>query len=464
MFFEHIFDNTLAHSSYVIGCQVSGEAIVIDPKRDVDSYLAIAQKNNLRITHITETHIHADYLSGTQELAAITGASIYLSDEGGAEWQYEFDHIGLKNGDQIRLGNLIFQVLHTPGHTPESISFLLTDTPATMEPIMVFTGDFVFVGDIGRPDLLEAAAGIQGSKDIGAQQMYRSLAKFQSLPSYVQVWPAHGAGSACGKALGAVPSSTVGYELIRNWAFQFPNDEEGFKSYLLADQPEPPRYFAMMKKLNKSVRPLLLEVPQYPSLSAEEFKAEYASHTLIIDTREKAKFAASHLAGTINIQNNKSFNTWAGWVIDYNQPFVLIAEEVELEDLARKLMRIGLDQAIGYITESDLKNLGLPLQNQRIIDYDSMLSRISDPSYQIIDVRNATEYAEAHLPGAENLFVGTLTQHLHKIDPAKKTVIHCQSGDRATLAQSLLAAHGYSEVENYSAGMKEWKEKGGPLA
>jgi len=157
MFFEHIFDNTLAHSSYVIGCQVSGEAIVIDPKRDVDSYLAIAQKNNLRITHITETHIHADYLSGTQELAAITGASIYLSDEGGAEWQYEFDHIGLKNGDQIRLGNLIFQVLHTPGHTPESISFLLTDTPATMEPIMVFTGDFVFVGDIGRPDLLEAA-------------------------------------------------------------------------------------------------------------------------------------------------------------------------------------------------------------------------------------------------------------------------------------------------------------------
>mgnify|MGYP001094281422 FL=1 len=221
MFFQHIFESSLAHSSYIIGCQAKGVAIVIDPKRDVDSYLEIAQKNNLTITHIAETHIHADYLSGTLELAALTGAQPYLSDEGGEDWHYEFPHIGLKHGDQFHVGNLIFQVIHTPGHTPESISFVLIDTPATMEPVMLFTGDFVFVGDIGRPDLLENAAGMVGTKEIGAHQMYRSLQHFLTLPDHIQVWPAHGAGSACGKALGAVPSSTVGYEKIRNWAFQY---------------------------------------------------------------------------------------------------------------------------------------------------------------------------------------------------------------------------------------------------
>ena len=211
MFFQHIFEKSLAHSSYIIGCQAAGQAMVIDPKRDIDTYLKIAEENNLKITHIAETHIHADYLSGSQELAYVTGAKMYLSDEGGQDWQYDFEHVGLKNGDTIEVGNLIFEIMHTPGHTPESISFLLTDTPATKEPVMIFTGDFVFVGDIGRPDLLEAAAGLIGTKEVGAKQMFESLKKFQVLPDYLQVWPAHGAGSACGKALGAVASSTVGY-------------------------------------------------------------------------------------------------------------------------------------------------------------------------------------------------------------------------------------------------------------
>ncbi|HMP29804.1 MAG TPA: MBL fold metallo-hydrolase, partial [Saprospiraceae bacterium] len=198
---------------------------------------------------------------GSRELAALTGAQMYLSDEGGQDWQYEFPHIGLKDGDTIMVGNLKIEVMHTPGHTPESISFLLTDTPASPEPVMMFTGDFVFVGDIGRPDLLEKAAGIVGTQDKGAVQMYDSIKRFDSLPPYIQVWPGHGAGSACGKALGAVPSSTVGYEQIRNWAFQYKDDKDGFISYLLTDQPEPPKYFAMMKKLNKVERPLLTSVP-----------------------------------------------------------------------------------------------------------------------------------------------------------------------------------------------------------
>ena len=236
MFFQNIYEKGLAQASYLIGCQKTGEAIVIDPRRDIDVYLEIAEREKLKITKITETHIHADFLSGTRELAAVTNAEILLSDEGGKDWEYQFSHTGLKDGSVFKVGNLKFEVLHTPGHTPEHISFLLTDTAASNKPIMIFTGDFVFVGDIGRPDLLEKAAGIEGTRIVGAKQMFQSLNKFKALPDYVQVWPGHGAGSACGKALGAVPSSTVGYEKLVNWAFQI-DDEEKFVDTLLDGQP-----------------------------------------------------------------------------------------------------------------------------------------------------------------------------------------------------------------------------------
>ncbi|NBP69661.1 MAG: MBL fold metallo-hydrolase, partial [Cytophagia bacterium] len=199
MYFQHVYDKSLAQASYFIGCQKAGVAMVIDPKRDVDTYLEIARQNNMKITHVAETHIHADFLSGARELAALTNAKMYLSDEGGEGWQYEFPHEGLKDGDIIQVGNLKIEVMHTPGHTPESISFLLTDTPASDKPVMLFTGDFVFVGDVGRPDLLEEAAGMIGTKDIGAKQMFKSVERFSALADYIQVWPGHGAGSACGK-------------------------------------------------------------------------------------------------------------------------------------------------------------------------------------------------------------------------------------------------------------------------
>ena len=317
MFFQQVYDQSLAQGSYLIGCQATGEAIVIDAKRDIDVYLEIAKRNNLRITHITETHIHADFLSGSRELAAVTGAAMYLSDEGGKDWQYQFSHKGLKDGDVISVGNLTLKVMHTPGHTPESISFILTDHPATDKPVMLFTGDFVFVGDIGRPDLLEKAAGIAGTKEAGAKQMFQSLKKFEALPDYIQVWSAHGAGSACGKALGAVHSSTVGYEKIRNWAFQYGDDEQGFMNYLLSDQPEPPKYFAMMKHLNKVNRPLLVEVPKHPKLSPAQFRSAYQKGIKVIDTRNKADFAKGFIPGSLNIQGNDSFSTWCGWLLNY---------------------------------------------------------------------------------------------------------------------------------------------------
>ncbi|MFB2121040.1 rhodanese-like domain-containing protein [Parapedobacter sp. 2B3] len=454
MFFQHVYDKSLAQASYFIGCQAKGEAIVIDAQRDIDVYLEIARQNNMKITHLTETHIHADYLCGSRELAAATGAQLYLSDEGGDDWQYQFPHVGLKHGDKINVGNLTLEVLHTPGHTPESISFLLTDHPATDKPVMVFTGDFVFVGDIGRPDLLEKAAGIIGTQEKGAKQMFASIQKFAQLPEYVQVWPAHGAGSACGKALGAVPSSTVGYEKIRNWAFQYGEDEVGFIDYLLDGQPEPPKYFAMMKHLNKVNRPLLVEVPKLPELSKEEFITAYNNGLKVIDTRTKETFAAGHLPGSLNIQGNNSFATWCGWLLNYEEQFVLVANDSQIEDLTRKLMRIGLDNSYGYI--ADITELGLELETEDTIDIEEFKTYIGNPNAQIVDVRGASEYQAYHVDGAEHVFVGTLPENLDKFDKDKQIVIHCQSGDRATIAQSILAKNGFKDVKNYSAGMKEW--------
>jgi len=456
MFFQHVYDKSLAQASYFIGCQAKGEAIVIDAQRDIDVYLEIAKQNNMKITHITETHIHADFLCGSRELAAVTGAQMYLSDEGGEDWQYQFPHVGLKHGDKINVGNLTLEVLHTPGHTPESISFLLTDQPATDKPVMVFTGDFVFVGDIGRPDLLEKAAGLIGTQEKGAKQMYESIQRFAELPEYVQVWPAHGAGSACGKALGAVPSSTVGYEKIRNWAFQYENDEAGFIKYLLEGQPEPPKYFAMMKHLNKVNRPLLVEVPKHPKLSKEQFLTAYHNGLQVIDTRNKTDFAKGFIPGSINIQGNNSFSTWAGWLLNYQEQFILVAHDNQMEDLTRKLMRIGLDNIYGYI--SDVNDLDLELETEDIIDIEEFKSYIGNPNVQIVDVRGLTEYQTYHVEGADHVFVGTLPDNLDKFNKDKQIVIHCQSGDRATIAQSLLAKNGFKNVKNYSAGMKEWME------
>lgn len=461
MYFKHIYDKTLAQASYLVGCQVKGEAIVIDAQRDIDVYLKVAKENGLRITHIAETHIHADFLSGSRELAAVTGAELYLSDEGGETWQYEFPHQGLKHGDLIHVGNLTLEVLHTPGHTPESISFLLTDHPATDKPVMVFTGDFVFVGDIGRPDLLEKAAGLIGTQEVGAHQMYESIRRFAELPDYVQVWPAHGAGSACGKSLGAVPVSTVGYEKIRNWAFQYENDEEGFVDFLLEGQPEPPRYFAMMKHLNKVKRPLLVEVPKHPLLTKEQFLTAYHNGMKVIDARDKSEFAQGFIPGSINIQGKNSFSTWAGWILNYEEQFMLVADDDQMEDLTRKLMRIGMDNIYGYVNK--VEDLGVDLETVDEIGFEGFQNNVGNDEVQIIDVRGENEFKISRVPGAKHVFFGTLPANLDEIPKDKPVILHCQSGDRATIAYSILRRNGFDNIKNYPGGMQEWQEKAVPV-
>lgn len=464
MFFQHIYDKSLAQASYFIGCQKEGVAAVIDAKRDVDTYIEIAKANNMVITHILETHIHADFLAGSRELAKLTGAKLYLSDEGGPGWEYEFDHVGLKDGDKVQVGNLTLDVMHTPGHTPESISFLLTDNPASKEPVMLFTGDFVFVGDIGRPDLLEKAAGIMGTKEAGAKDMYESIKKFESLPDFLQVWPGHGAGSACGKALGAVPSTTVGYEKNRNWAFQYAGNEDGFVQYLLEDQPEPPKYFAMMKKLNKVDRPLLTEVPKLKKISADVLKENMAKGMKLLDARDKTDFAAGYIPGSINIQGNNAFATWAGWFLKYEESFMLLADESQLDDLTRKLMRIGLDNIFGYVPSTSVyTDAGGSLDKVNNISLEETKELINNNGVQVVDLRGASEYKTAHIAKAENVFVGTLPDNLDKVSKDKKVIIHCQGGDRSSIAYSLLAKNGFTNIVNFSGGMNEWVNQGEPV-
>jgi hydroxyacylglutathione hydrolase len=303
-----------------------------------------------------------------------------------------------------------------------------------------------------------------GTADAGALEMYKSINRFAALPDYIQVWPGHGAGSACGKALGAVPSTTVGYEKIRNWALQYKEDQPGFVKYLLEDQPEPPKYFAMMKQLNKVDRPLLTAVPTLTQLSAEALQSAMEKGTKLIDARLKTDFAEGFIPGSINIQGNNAFATWAGWFLKYDEPFILLAEESKLDDLTRKLMRIGLDNIMGYIPSTNtFTAAGGTLQKGNVISLNTTKEMMKDETVEIIDLRGVAEFNAGHIAGAKNVFVGTLPTHLNEVSKDKKVIIHCQSGDRAAIAYSILAKNGYENIYNFSGGINEWVNSGEPV-
>ena len=466
MFFKQIYDEGLAQASYLIGCQAHGTALVVDPRRDVDVYLEEAQQQGLTITKITETHIHADYLSGARELAKLTGAKLYLTDEGDENWKYSgldgFEVELLKDGDVIKLGNISVEAVHTPGHTPEHLSFLVTDGAAATGPMMILTGDFVFVGDLGRPDLLEEAAGIMDTARPGAQRLYQSLKeKFLTLPDHIQVWPGHGAGSACGKALGAVPSSTVGYERRYGWWTDYlkSGDEAGLVEALLAGQPEAPAYFAMRKKLNRDGMPILGGVPIPAKLTPTQFRHQLAEGAVLVDTRDKLAFAGGHLPGAVNIPAGKRFSTWAGWLLSYDTPLVLLSSPERIETLVRELIRIGLDQVVGYIPNlegyapSELETVKqvTAAEVKALIDQDQAL---------VLDVRGADEYRAGHIPGAINIHAGRIMKQLDKVPREGQVIVHCGSGDRSSTAISALLAEGYRNVNNLTGGFNAWNEHG----
>ena len=368
MFLRMVYDDKLAEAAYLIGCQRTGEAIMIDPERDVDRYEKIASANGLRIVAVAETHIHADFISGGRELAE-KGAKVYVSDEGDADWKYQwldkkmggggYNHRLLKDGDTFAVGNIEFKAVHTPGHTPEHLCFMVTDRGAGADkPMGVATGDFVFVGDLGRPDLLESAAGFAGKADPSAHRLYQTVRKFMAWPDYLQVWPAHGAGSACGKALGAVPQSTVGYEKMFNASVLAAKTEQGFVDFILDAQPEPPLYFARMKRDNKIGPRVLGGVPTPRELSVDDLKKVVEKKAMVIDTRSWAAFKQGHLPGALHLPLNNTFNTDAGSLIGEHDVIHLIIEPSRVDEAVRDLIRVGLDKFCGWY-DADLSEKGV---------------------------------------------------------------------------------------------------------
>src|SRR5699024_4381572 len=353
MYFRRFFDEKLAQNSYVVGCQQTGEAIVFDPARHFEEYFKAAEEEGLDIIAVAETHIHADFVSGARELAHRHDVTVYVSDEGDEDWEYQYlddvKHQLLQAGDVFYIGNVKFDVLFTPGHTPESLSFLLTDEGSGAErPMGIFTGDFVFVGDVGRPDLLEKAAQVEGTAEMGAREMFDSLQRFKEMPDYLQVWPGHGAGSACGISLGAVPMSTRVYEKYNNWALQKDN-EDCFEEEFIAGQPAPPKYFSVMNRVNKEGPTLLKQSPIDEVSDVETLENEVANTAVqVVDTRLETEFSERHLPGTFNIPNRNSLPNWAGWLLDYEKDILLIASVYEVDTVKRALESIGLDNVFAF--------------------------------------------------------------------------------------------------------------------
>lgn len=470
MLLKYFYDDKIAHASYMVGCQATGEALIIDPGRDIDIYLAAAAENDMKIAATTETHIHADLISGSRELNARVGAKMYLSDEGDANWKYEYvkaypaeQYQLVKDGDTFMIGNIKVEIFHSPGHTPEHISFIITDTAGANRPMGIFTGDFVFVGDIGRPDLLEEAAGIKGTAEPGARVMFKSLQRFKQLPDFLQVWPAHGAGSACGKALGAVPSSTVGYEKLFNWALPVDNEDE-FVTTLLAGQPEPPYYFAMMKKLNKVGPPILGGIPQPPRLDLSRLKTELAGGVKIIDTRPARDYARGHIAGTINIPHDKSFTNWAGWILDFENPFYVITSSDNIKQVMRDLTYIGLDNCGGYFDLSILDEWDDALEKYSRTTPADIADRIKKGEVTLLDVRGQSEWDEGHIPGAMHIMLGRLANRINEVPTDKPVVVHCRTDGRSAIGASVLQAKGITNVIQMLGGYLQWAAEGRPLA
>ncbi|WP_417747526.1 MBL fold metallo-hydrolase [Rosistilla oblonga] len=464
MLLKYFYDEKLAHASYLVGCQRDKVAVVVDPGRDIEPYLAMAEKEGLKLVGVAETHIHADYVSGARELADRVDATLYVSDEGPADWKYLFldgyKSVLLHDGDHFMVGNIRLDVLHTPGHTPESISFMLTDEGGgANKPMGIFTGDFVFVGSIGRPDLLEEAAGLTGTAEPGARDLYKSAERFKALPDYLQVWPAHGAGSACGKGLGAIPSSTVGYEKLFNPALQF-DDEEAFVRYILADQPEAPKYFAVMKRVNKE-GPRVLGAGHHHNLLPIAGLADAVQAGNVVDLSAAPEFGKAHYPGTINIPVGM-LAAWAGWLVDYDKPTYLICEPQQVEEAARVLHKIGVEEILGAFDTNEVRSQGLANESYPTCSPDELAAKIEAGDVKLIDVRSDEEWNEGHIAAAKHRFLGRLPVTLAGLPRDQKLVVQCRSGARSAIGVSVLQAAGFKNVVNLTGGYTAWKAAGLP--
>lgn len=471
MYFNQVFEPILAQNTYLIGCQETGEAIVFDPMRDIERYLDIALRESLKITAVAETHIHADYLSGLREFAERFGTLVLVSDEGTEEWKYDwvtnskYNYKLLKSSDSFQVGNIKFEVLHTPGHTPEHISFIVSDLVGGKgSPMGIISGDFVFAGDVGRPDLLESAAGQVGTMKPSAKDLYNSLQTFKTLPIHLQLWPGHRAGSACGKSMSSVPVSTVGYEMQSNLAIKETTNEQRFIDYILYGQPSPPVYFPRMKKENRSGPKLLQKIPEPDEISAHSLAEIIAeNNTAIIDTRTWEEYKAGHVHGSIFAPLNNSFNTVTGSFITPDMPIYLIIDRKQLKQAVISLIRIGLDNVAGYITPGELlffsDNDGELIQSNEI-NVSKLKLLLNNDYVFLLDVREASELDEiGYIRGAYNIAYTRLHYRFNEIPSNKTIMVQCRAGSRSKYAFSFLERKGF-EVTHVTGGILEWINAG----
>jgi hydroxyacylglutathione hydrolase len=450
----------LSHYSYAIGSR--GKLAIVDPKRDIDTYLEYAAEREAKIAHILETHIHADYASGARELAEATGAELHLSayDEG-EDYVYQFPHQPMREGDRIVIDGLEISALHTPGHTPEHLAFLLHEAGRGRHPLAMLSGDFLFVGSLGRPDLLGEA-----SKRRLAELLYESLhQKIRDLPDGVEIYPAHGAGSFCGSGMSDRPQSTLGYERASNIFFGDP-DKETFVRHILSSVPPFPDYYRRMKRINSEGPQLLGGLPGGQAFEPEDFRdLMEREQAIVIDLRRPETFGGAHIPGSLSIGMGPTFVTWAAWLVPYDRPILLLAEPgADPESARRALVRVGLDDVRGCLKG------GMPAWMEKGWEM-AELEQISVAELEarrrlgttIVDVRSDQEWAVGHIPGALHIMGGDLPKRFEELPREGALHLICATGYRSNIAASLLRRNGFSEVANVTGGMTGWLQRGLPV-
>jgi hydroxyacylglutathione hydrolase len=452
--FKTIQTEGIAELSYLIGDDDEGVAAVFDPRPDCDIYVDMAREAGLAITHIFETHIHADLVSGSRELcASVESARIFASNEGGAE--YGFEHEKVNDGDRFTFGELLVIARHTPGHTPEHMSYLLADADHPDSPWGILTGDSLFVSSAGRPDLL----GEKHTKQL-AEQQFRTLRDFYlKMPDHVMIYPNHGAGSPCGADIGNRLSSTIGYERRFNKFLQF-DEVQKFTEYALATAPPVPKYYPVMKKVNTQGPQVLGNLPHVPGLPPKAFKeAIEKKNGVLVDVRTMLAFGGGHIPGALNIGGSPILSIWAGWMLDPDEPILLVLEgKNDLEEIVRLFIRTGYTKFSGYLV-GGMKAwdaAGFPLTEVGQMSVHELNRRARD--LQIVDVRSPREWKNGHVPAARHIFLPELRKRVDELDRSNPTAVYCGSGYRASIATSILKPAGFEKLWNVPGSWEAWKK------
>jgi len=460
MYFKQFYLACLAHASYLIGSE--GEAVVVDPQRDVDQYVADAEEQALKIKYVIETHLHADFVSGHRELAERTGAEIVI----GAKAEATFPHRGVRDGDEITIGKIVLRIMETPGHTPESICVVVIDPRVSGEPQKVLTGDTLFIGDVGRPDL---AGGKGYTPRMMAEMMYDTLhQKLLKLPDEVEVYPAHGAGSMCGRNMSKETSSTIGEQKKTNYALK-PMAKDDFVRMMTADLPEAPAYFPKDAEINRGGAHALAEVSRPTALAPQKVN-ELATHGhVILDVRSAREFGTGHVPGSLNIGLGGQFASWAGILISMGTPIVIVAgSDEEVDEAVMRLARVGIESVKGYLRGGigAWREVGLGMSDMTQITVGDLRKLIENVAeLQVLDVRRPPEYEAGHVPHAQHaplLNLQSIIPHL-TLDPAKPTAVICAGGYRSSAGASILKQHGFKKLLNVTGGTGAWIEAGYPV-